>query len=208
MNDQSDRAVHPRAPRDAQAGTLAEALRRLRSQARLTLQQLSDRSAISVSTLSKIENGQLSPTYEKIAALAIGLGVNVSDLFNQAPKPVPLARRSITKAGGGIVHETDQYVYEVLNADLADKRFVPLFTTIKAHSVGEFRTLLRHDGEEFIYVLEGTVIVNTEFYAPCTLNKGDAMYFDSTMGHACISGSDEDAKVLWVCSHVTLGHAT
>ncbi|HEY3539008.1 MAG TPA: XRE family transcriptional regulator [Trinickia sp.] len=204
MNDTSDKAAQPSVARNRQTGTLAQTLRRLRTHAHLTLQQLSERSSISVSTLSKIENGQLSPTYEKIAALATGLGVDVSDLFNQTPKPVPLGRRSITKAGGGIVHETNQYVYEVLNADLADKRFVPLFTTIKAHSIGEFRSLLRHDGEEFLYVLEGTVIVNTEFYAPSTLNKGDAMYFDSTMGHACISGSDEDAKVLWVCSHVTL----
>lgn len=171
----------------------------------MTLQQLSKRSSISISTLSKIENGQLSPTYEKIVALAIGLSVDVSELFGQTPKPVPLGRRSITKAGEGIVHETPQYVYEVLNGDLADKRFVPLFTTIKAHSIGEFRNLLSHAGEEFIYVLEGTVVVNTEFYAPYSLNKGDAMYFDSAMGHACVSGGDEDAKVLWVCSHVTLG---
>ncbi|WP_321905563.1 helix-turn-helix domain-containing protein [Paraburkholderia tropica] len=200
MKERDDKAM----PREVQGGTLSETLRRLRTDARLTLLQLSERTAISVSTLSKIENGQLSPTYEKIAALAIGLDVNVSDLFNEAPKPVPLGRRSITSAGGGVVHETDQYVYEVLNADLAGKRFVPLVTTIKAHSIGEFRDLLRHDGEEFIYVLEGTVIVNTEFYSPSTLNKGDAMYFDSTMGHACLSGSDQDAKVLWVCSHVTL----
>ncbi|PMS13933.1 helix-turn-helix domain-containing protein [Trinickia caryophylli] len=196
--------MRPHGASERQVGTLAQTLRRLRTHAHLTLQQLGERSSISVSTLSKIENGQLSPTYEKIAALAIGLGVEVSELFNQTPKPVPLGRRSITKAGSGVVHETDQYVYEVLNADLAGKRFVPLFTTIKAHSIGEFRSLLRHDGEEFLYVLEGTVIVNTEFYAPSTLSKGDAMYFDSTMGHACISGTDEDAKVLWVCSHVTL----
>lgn len=123
------------------------------------MQQLSDRSSISVSTLSKIENGQLSPTYEKIAALAIGLGVDVGDLFNQPAKPVPLRRRSVRRAGSGVMHETDQYVYEVLNADLADKRFVPLFTTIKAHSVGEFQSLLRHDGEEFIYVLEGATVI-------------------------------------------------
>ncbi|CAB3731449.1 hypothetical protein LMG27174_05838 [Paraburkholderia rhynchosiae] len=204
MNSQSDTVVPKRTSSDGQPGTLGETLRRLRTSARLTLQQLSKRSSIAISTLSKIENGQLSPTYEKIAALAIGLGVDVSELFSQAPKPVPLGRRSITKAGDGIVHETAQYVYEVLNGDLADKRFVPLFTTVKAHSIGEFRSLLRHDGEEFIYVLEGTIIVNTEFYAPCVLDKGDAMYFDSAMGHACVSGGDADAKVLWVCSHITL----
>ncbi|MCP1711203.1 transcriptional regulator with XRE-family HTH domain [Kerstersia gyiorum] len=60
---------------------LADKLRQLRKQAGLILQQLSERSGISASALSKIENGQLSPTYEKIAALARGLDINVGALF-------------------------------------------------------------------------------------------------------------------------------
>ncbi|WP_042697819.1 helix-turn-helix domain-containing protein [Azospirillum sp. B506] len=183
---------------------LASTLKRLRSAARLTLQQLSERSGVSVSTLSKIENGQLSPTYEKIAALASGLGVEVGELFGQPPKPTPLGRRSITRAGGGMVHETDQYRYEALNADLPNKRLVPLVTTIKARSVEDFGELPRHDGEEFLYVLEGEVTVHTDFYTPFTLSTGDSCYFDSGMGHACVSGGAEDARVLWVCSHTSL----
>ena len=186
------------------ANVLPITLKRLRTRAGLTLQQLGERSGISTSTLSKIENGQLSPTYEKIAALALGLDINVSELFSQAPRPVPLGRRSITRRGEGVTHESAQYRYEVLNADLSDKRFVPLVTVIKAHSIGEFRSLLRHDGEEFIYVLEGVVVLNTEFYAPTVLSKGDSVYFDSAMGHACVSGGEEDAVVLWVCSHAVV----
>lgn len=202
--------LNDRADTSAQAGqvsTLPATLRRLRSRAGLTLQQLSERVGISPSTLSKIENGQLSPTYEKIAALALGLEVDVGELFTQVPRPIPLGRRSITRSGEGVKHETPQYTYEVLNADLSDKRFVPLVTTVKAHSIGEFRGLLRHDGEEFIYVLEGTVVLNTEFYAPTVLKKGDSVYFDSTMGHACVSGGGEDALLLWVCSHSVVGAA-
>jgi len=183
---------------------LATKLRQLRRRSGLTLQQLGERSRISVSTLSKIENGQLSPTYEKIAALARGLSVDVGELFGGIPKPTPLGRRSVSRKGQGVLHETKQYVYEALNADLADKQFVPLVTTIKAHSVKDFPSLLRHDGEEFVYVLSGRVLVHTDFYAPFELNTGDSCYFDSTMGHACVSGGEEDATVLWVCSNPRL----
>jgi transcriptional regulator with XRE-family HTH domain len=183
---------------------LSTTLRRLRKQSALTLQQLGQRSGISVSTLSKIENGQLSPTFEKIAALAQGLDVDVGELFSPSPRPTPLGRKSVSLKGTGVVHETAQYAYEVLNTDLARKLFVPLVATIKAHSISEFPAMLRHDGEEFVYVLSGTVIINTEFYEPFTLEAGDACYFDSAMGHACVSGSKVDARVLWVCSNVKL----
>jgi Cupin domain. len=48
-------------------------------------------------------------------------------------------------------------------------------------------------------VLEGDVLVYTEEYAPLPLSEGDSTYFDSTMGHAVVSVSKEDALVLWVC---------
>jgi len=179
---------------------LAETVRTLRSRAKLTLQQLSARTGISVSTLSKIENGQLSPTYEKIAALAKGLSVAVTELFGGLQKPMPVGRRSLTRAGQGVPYETRRYHCELLNADLAEKKFMPLLTTIKARSESEFGKLSRHDGEEFLYVLEGQIVLHTDFYAPVTLSPGDSCYFDSAMGHACYSVGETDAKVLWVSS--------
>ncbi|AZV94732.1 hypothetical protein CBF45_14215 [Bordetella sp. J329] len=181
---------------------LADKLRQLRKQAGLTLQQLSERSGISASALSKIENGQLSPTYEKIAALARGLDINVGALFQPDDrKPTALWRRSVTRRGEGVTHDTPQYGYEILHSDLADKQFLPLVTTIKVHDSKAFSELLRHDGEEFLYVLSGTIVIHTDCYAPLTLQPGDACYFDSNMGHACISGDQEDARILWISSH-------
>lgn len=201
--ENSENALAPSAP-ELSSSVLAGKLRWLRRNAEMTLQQLSKRCGISVSTLSKIENGQLSPTYEKIAALALGLGVEVGELFSPTTKTSGLGRRSVTRRNQGVAHDTDQYTYEILHADLADKRFVPLVTTIRAHDRAEFPQLLSHDGEELLYVLSGEVILHTEGYAPLQLGPGDSCYFDSTMGHACVSGTAEDATVLWISSHVNL----
>ncbi|STZ75463.1 helix-turn-helix domain-containing protein [Bergeriella denitrificans] len=175
-------------------------LHRLRKQSGQTLQQLSEKSGISVSALSKIEKGQLSPTYEKIAALARGLGVHVAELFYEEQHATPNGRLAVTRTGEAPLHRTAQYDYRPLCGELTNKQFVPLLTTVKARSIKEFPSMLQHDGEEFIYVLSGEITVHTDFYQPVTLYAGDCCYFDSSMRHACIAGK-EDALILWVCSH-------
>lgn len=177
---------------------LATKLKQLRHDKGLTLQQLSNRCRISVSSLSKIENGQLSPTYEKIAALAQGLAVDVGELFRSDTASSASGRRSITRKGDGVPYHTGQYAYELLNTDLAHKRFIPLLATLKAHEPSAFPQLHHHEGEEFFYVLSGTVQLLTELYAPLILHPGDCCYFDSTMGHACLSAGQEDAQILWI----------
>jgi uncharacterized cupin superfamily protein len=72
---------------------------------------------------------------------------------------------------------------------------------LRSHA--ELKDLVRHDGEEFLFVLSGEVQVITEHHDPIHLVPGDSCYFDSTMGHALLSVSDIDAVVLWVCSRLT-----
>ncbi|MCR5876182.1 cupin domain-containing protein [Phenylobacterium sp. J426] len=78
---------------------------------------------------------------------------------------------------------------------------MPTVTRIRAKSVEEFGELVRHQGEEYIYVLQGPVEIHTEFYDPVVLQTGESIYIDSTMGHAYTApeGTDE-AVVLGVCS--------
>jgi transcriptional regulator with XRE-family HTH domain len=186
-------------------GVLARKSRSLRIAAGLTLTELSARSGISQSALSKIENGQLSPTYEKILALSKGLGVDVAELFNDSPTGGPVGRREVTLKGQGVTHSSAQYDYEVLCSGLSGKQFLPLLTTIKAHSVQDFPVLPRHEGEEFVFVVTGEITLHTEFYEPLRLAQGDSCYFDSNMKHGLVSASNQDAVVLWVCSRaVTL----
>ncbi|TSH94233.1 helix-turn-helix domain-containing protein [Verticiella sediminum] len=179
---------------------LADKLRVLRAQRQLTFQQLSARCGISVSTLSKIETGQLSPTYEKIVALAQGLGVDVADLFSSTPADAVSGRRGVTRSGQGVRYESPQYVYEMLCSDLTGKQFLPIRARIKAHSLADFDALHSHAGEEFVYVLEGELHVHSEFYEPLVLRAGDSCYFDSKMRHALVSAGARDAEILWVSS--------
>ena|SRR5437868_10862361 len=189
------------------AEQFAATVRELRRRAGATLQSLADRSGLSASTLSKIENGQLSPTYETLLRLADGLGVDISELFGSALSANPssatemaFGRRSVTRRGHGRLHVTSQYQYEMFCADLSRKQFTPLITTVTARKVEEFQQLPHHEGEEFIYVISGEIELHTEHYEPTRLQHGDGCYFDSTMGHACVSVSKQDAVILWISS--------
>ena len=69
---------------------------------------------------------------------------------------------------------------------------------MRARTAEEFGPLLRHSGEEFLYVLKGAVKLLSELYEPIHLGQGDSVYFDSSMGHGVINVDVEDSHVLWV----------
>lgn len=179
---------------------LGQRVKWLRSARDLTLRRVSERSGLSISMLSKIENGQLSPTYGKIFHLARGLGVDVADLFANTERPSPMARRSITRTGQGRIYETETRVYEMLCTDIVGKKITPFRATIKADVSHDLLQYMSHEGEEVIFVLSGKIELWTEFYEKTILEAGDCAYYDSTMGHMCTAHGLEDAEVFWVCS--------
>jgi transcriptional regulator with XRE-family HTH domain len=168
----------------------------------LTLKQLAARTGLAFSTIAKVETSKISPTYENILRLANGLKVDVTELFASPTTEMTSGRRTWTRAGEGAKHVSPQYEYQMLCADIARKKFIPLLTTIRAHDIAQFPQLLRHQGEEFIFVVSGELDIYTDQYEPLRLHPGDSSYFDSTMGHACVSAGDADAVVLWVCSRI------
>jgi len=151
------------------------------------------------STLSKIENQQLSPTFQVVQKLVEGLAIDIPQLFRAAPASVDgAARRAWTRSGEGLLHPTSTYEHELLCTDLSQRKMVPFKTLVKARDFKEFGDWVRHDGEEFLWVLKGPVAVYSEHYEPIELHTGDCMYFDSRMGHALVSTGESDAEVLWV----------
>lgn len=189
-------------PRRRTAPAIAATLRAARTAAGLSLTELAQRCGLAISTLSKIENGQMSPTYDTMLGLAEGLSMDLADLVSGGRGLSVNGRKTVTRAGQGVVVRTSQYDYEMLCNEIADRQFVPLLAEIKARSTQEFPQLLSHPGEEFVYVLAGRVELHTEFYAPTTLDVGDGCYFDSTMGHALVNMSDAPARVMWIASRV------
>jgi transcriptional regulator with XRE-family HTH domain len=182
---------------------LGRRIRALRKAEKLTLEELGTRVDLSASTLSKIENGILSVTYDTLVAISAALSGTVAQLFAHEPEQISSARRDITRAGEGDRYETDVYSYEMLCTEIARRKIIPIHATIKAHSITEFPHLISHVGEEFFYVLEGEVTLHSEHYQPTLLRRGDSTYFDSRMGHAIVSGSDQDARILWISTDLS-----
>lgn len=177
---------------------LGKRLREIRQNLNLTLEEASQRTGLARSTLSKIENEQISPTFQAVQKLANGLDIDIPQLFQKPKSSMASGRRVLTRAGEGTAHPTSTYEHELLSTELARKKMIPFKTRVRARSFDDFDDWVRHEGEEFLLVLEGEVALYTEFYEPIPLQPGDSMYYDANMGHCLVSLSQEDALVLWV----------
>jgi transcriptional regulator with XRE-family HTH domain len=188
--------------------SLGELLRNLRSHNRWTLREMSTRTGIPLSTLSKVERGELSLTYDKLLELADRLQMDIADLF-AAGRPdgaVANARRSVARLADVSQVNAGNYDYAYLCADLRRKRMTPMLMRIRGDTLDASAQFADQAGEEYIYVLEGCVRVHTEFYEPVSLKQGESMYIDSSMGHAYTAGEGcIEAAILRVCAATGAG---
>ena len=179
-------------------------LKRLRAQRGLTLGEVSKRTGLAVSTLSKAENDKIALTFDKLVLLSKGLEIDITELFGSVSADVPrtegATRRSITRSGEGQAIETEKGNYLYVAAELLNKRIIPIIGEVFAKDIAEYEELQRHQGEEFVYVLEGTLELHTEIYTPARLEQGDSVYFDSSMGHAYIAVGDKPCRILSMCA--------
>jgi transcriptional regulator with XRE-family HTH domain/mannose-6-phosphate isomerase-like protein (cupin superfamily) len=183
---------------------LGQRLRELRTRNRWRIADVSRMTGLATSTISKVENGHMSLTYDKLQQLARGLSLELSELFTDAKRTeapaLGAARRSVGRAGDGVILQAGSYEYRFLNADLVPKQMVPIVGVATARTLEEFGPLIKHEGEEFLFVLQGAIEVHAEFYAPVVLQAGDHIYIDSRMGHAYLAAADETCQVLVVCT--------
>src|SRR5688572_8468618 len=136
--------------------TLGTLLRAMRARNRWTLKEMSDRSGIPVSTLSKVEHDRLTLTYDKLLQLSQRLNIRMSELFAEndaGPETQVTARRSIGDLARAVRVNTANYDYYYLCTELRRKRMIPVITRVRAKSVEEFGDLVHHSGEEFIYIV-------------------------------------------------------
>jgi transcriptional regulator with XRE-family HTH domain len=186
-------------------------LKSIRVERGWTLAQVSQLTDLPIATLSKIENDKISLSYDKLVRISQGLGIDIGRLFGavpaggaETPGIVLSGRRSITRSGEGSAIETKTYSHLYPAADLLNKQIVPIMAECKARSLAEFGPLIRHGGEEYAIVLDGVVEFHTDLYAPVLLNKGDSIYFDSSMAHGYIAACDGLCRVLSICSSADL----
>lgn len=184
-------------------------LRQLRTERKMTLAEVSKRTGLPISTLSKVETGKMPLNYSKLLRLSQGLDLDITRLFAAAP-PRPTAsappsgttsgRRSFTRANHGPSIRTATYNYVYPASDLLRKSLNPMVLDVQARSIEEFGELMRHPGEEYAMVLEGQCEFHCDLYAPVHMEQGDSIYFDGVMGHAYVAVGDAPCRVLCVCS--------
>jgi len=184
----------PAAALDREA--FGQRLRATRRKYGWTLAEVSSRSGVSIPTISRAERGQLALSYEKFSALARALNIDMGALFAQVDgAPLELDKPVVTRAGRGVRYRGQSMVYEFLGTQASAKQMSPILATVHARTVGE-DDYARHEGEEFVYVLSGTVNVHFETGQVVKLAKGDSLYFDSRIGHAYVSTSRQLAKTI------------
>ncbi len=177
---------------------LAEHVKALRSRQGLTLRALATRAGIAHSTLSKLENGLLSPTYENLMKLAVGLGVDIVELVNPEASEKSAARRSITRRGEGPSLVVGDYQHRLVASDIIGSKLLSMVTTVKGSAHSKAPDMAAHAGEEVIHVIRGSVELHTTFYVPTVLNEGDTVYLDSRMGHSLVAHNCPEATVFWI----------
>lgn len=187
------------APRDLEKYIGLE-IRKQRRRANITVQQLAKQAGLSQGMMSKIENGNTSPSLTTLASLADALSLPLSTLFT----PLEESRDvSFVPAGQGL--EIDRrgtragHVYELLGHGVRGPVAVePYLITLKEESeaYGDFQ----HEGVEFIHMLEGEIVYRHGDRS-FRLQPGDSLFFDSIAPHGPVELVELPARFLSIITY-------
>lgn len=180
---------------------LGARMKAVRQSCGYTLEVAAHRTGLALSTIHKIENGRVSPSYENLVKIARAYEIGMERLFSADHEAAQTTRMTVTKAGQGRKVRSKNFEYEVLCNALAEKKIIPLVTLVEKRAPLKLADLESHTGEETLYVLSGKVELTVEHYQPVILEVGDCAYFDSTLKHGLRALDDTETKVFWACTY-------
>jgi len=180
---------------------IGERIKRLRLKKSMGLVELGKHTGLSASFLSQLETGRVVPTLRNLARIAMVFSKDLSYFFETEPNALFRIHRQkerVRMPQTGINVPT--YFFESLGYMVPDRHMDPYFAEfipmtkemeLKAHM---------HSGFEFLYVLEGDLEVHHGDQA-CTLELGDAIYFDASTPHSYRSSGKKPASAIIVTMH-------
>ena len=178
---------------------VGEKIKQLREDQALSLEELAQMVGISPSVLNQIENHLISPPLGTLIKIARALNVNISDFFGGEGKSYSLVRKDERKKVSRFASKDGikyGYSYEALGYDKKDRHMEPFIVTLERAEM-EPKNLSSHPGEEFLYVLEGKVLVQLADHTDI-LEPGDSIYYDATLPHRVSCYECERAKIVAV----------
>lgn len=179
---------------------VGEKIKHLRTEKGFSLKEMAERTGFSSALLSQVENHLVSPSLGTIIKIAKALGVMVGYFLDLGPgEPYTIVRkderRSVSRFASkdGVSYG---YRYESLGYDKKSRHMEPFFITLEPPTVKDLKLSI-HEGEEFIFVLEGEMEVILGDHSD-VLRPGDAIYYDSSMPHRVQCRGGKEAKILAV----------
>jgi quercetin dioxygenase-like cupin family protein len=164
----------------------------------------SERSGVSTDLIAKIEDDGHIPDLAPLIKISRGLGVRLGTLLDDNEQLGPVicrageaASSSRFKTGlpeGSQASAGTGLSFNALAADKTSRHMEPFIVTIETNARQEKSA---HEGEEFIYVLEGTLALEYGMDKE-TLAAGDSVYYDSIVPHRVFSADDKQVKILAV----------
>lgn len=194
MNDRAD-APLPRRSAGDESARISRSIRALRVQRGLTLSSAAKMSDISSAHLSRIENGERSPSITILLQLArafeVPLGVLIGEDLPQAGQEITVHRARPAPEG-----RTAEISFEVLGSSTAFALLQPIRVLLPAEASTPRRS---HDGDEWIHVERGGIELEVGSEA-VTLSRGDSAQFSAVLEHRITSRSRDGASLLLVSS--------
>ena len=182
MNNLLQDPAHQQAAQNALEKAIGRQVKRYRKQLGLTITDLGTRTDLSAGMLSKIENGNTSPSLATLRALSTALNVPVTALFREFEEQ---RDATFVKAGQGLAIERRGtragHQYQLLGHSVhSDVSVEPYLITLESDA--EVFPIFQHTGVEFIYILQGSMVYR-HLNATYTLTPGDSLFFDSDAPH-------------------------
>lgn len=176
-------------------------IKKIRKSQNIDLQELAGRTNIDIEQLGKIEEEKIFPSLAPLIKIARAMGVRLGTFLDDMEHSgYAVVRSKELEEGVRFTSQSRENLehlnFQSLAFNKSDRNMEPFVIDIEPSQQSNYM-LSSHEGEEFIYVLEGVVEINygKDVYR---LEKGDSIYLDSIVSHNVHAGDDKPAKILAV----------
>ena len=175
----------------------------IRESKKLSIEEIAERSGLSADQIASIENDQYLPSLGPLIKIARALGVRLGTFLDDSDELGPVIcraqdreRNSSISFSNGATEARKNMVYHSLARQKAGRSMEPFIIDIQPSEEKDFK-LSAHEGEEFIYVMEGEIEIayGLEKYV---LKQGDSIFYDSIVEHHVHGLAGKSAKILAV----------
>lgn len=174
---------------------IGKKIRALRYQYNLTQEELANRCELTKGYISQLENDLTSPSIATLIDILSALGTSLKEFFAEEEE-----EKIVFSHDDFIEKNTDDFQLHWLVTNAQKNMMEPISVELKPN--GKTEPDFPHEGEEFGYVLSGTVIVHVGSKKH-KCHKGESFYFTASKSHYVENASDKPAKFIWVSTPPT-----